>query len=294
MLKTLENQLINKVLLVGSGAVSHYLSAFLQHELDVTVVGNWIEGLKGLGVGVTVGSGTKTNVYKGVKTTLPKDLQGHYDLVIWLCKIYQNEDYAPLLNQIEFDHLLCLQNGIHQEDLFLKYVLPEKLSFGVVNQGVKLENPGKVEDTGKGGFIFDNKSLFELWLKVGLNAHIVDDITKYRIKKLGVNLMINGIATYLKGKNGVLLTAQGQQILREFSKEVWPYFESRGAFENLADFASEVTRVAQITKENTCSTLSDVLRNSPNEYKDFASPINEEVQSNWLLKIQSSINPEKA
>jgi len=148
--------LVDRLVIVGSGALATFYAYEWSLEFDISVLGSWKESIS-----IINSSFQKESSRKLIATSNWGNIK-EPDLVVWLTKTYKNKDTLKKYVQLNWKcPILILQNGIGQEVLFYDILgLNQNILRGVTTQGVKLIGPGNVLNTGYGDVIVEENTLF--------------------------------------------------------------------------------------------------------------------------------------
>ena len=135
--------MINKILIVGTGALATFYSIKLSKKFDVTLLGTWSDGITAINKGAILED--HNSLIKG-KVKALKDWSSvvEADVTIWLTKSYKNIDLLTKYKALGLmNPILILQNGIGQSEIF-KDILGDDVALfeGVTSQAAKLKRPG--------------------------------------------------------------------------------------------------------------------------------------------------------
>ncbi len=252
--------------LLGTGAMACLLGARLAAVAEVSLVGQWAEGLAAIrqhGVLVDDPSGTRAVRVGAVGATEPTPPA---DLVLVLVKAWQ----TPYAAQQVATRLgprgiaLTLQNGLGNLEQ-----LGPRAHLGVTTMGATLLGPGHVRPGGDGPtHIAGPAWLADLWLRAGLEAHMVgiDQVEGLLWGKLAVNCGINALTALLRVPNGTLLERPDAALLMDAAaRECAAVARARAITLPYADAAAQARAVAAATAPNHSSMFQDILRGAPTE-----------------------------
>jgi 2-dehydropantoate 2-reductase len=153
------------ILIVGTGALACLFAArFASVGLPAFMLGNWPEGVRVLretGVHLIETDGCES-AYP-VQVIDSNDGCRQFSNVLVLVKSWQTERTAKQLVQclLPNSHVLIMQNGLGNREVFASYFGDENVFTGVTTIGAALLGPGRVQAGGIGAIsLIDN--LFEL------------------------------------------------------------------------------------------------------------------------------------
>ena len=279
--------MINKILIVGTGALATFYSIKLSKKFDVTLLGTWSDGIEAINKGVILED--RDSLIKGSVKAL-KDWSSvvEADITIWLTKSYKNTDLLTRYKALGLmNPILILQNGIGQSTIF-KDILGDEVALfeGVTSQAAKLKRPGYVVNNGNGNLLISPNPLLELiFSESDIQFVVVKDIQKEKLNKLAINAVLNPVTALFKVSNGEALNGEAKQNILQLINIVFPFFKRRGIFKSEESFFYAVEKIAKQTSRNMNSMLMDVLSNRPTEIEQILYPIQKEVKSSVLEEI---------
>ena len=281
--------MINKILIVGTGALATFYSIKLSKKFDVTLLGTWSDGITAINKGAILED--HNSLIKG-KVKALKDWSSvvEADITIWLTKSYKNIDLLTRYKALGLmNPILILQNGIGQSGIF-KDILGDDVALfeGVTSQAAKLKRPGYVVNNGAGDLLISPNPLLELiFSESDIQFVVVKDIQKEKLNKLAINAVLNPVTALFKVSNGEALNGEAKQSILQLINIVFPFFKKRGIFKSEESFFKAVQKIAKQTSENKNSMLMDVLSDRPTEIEQILDPIQKEVKSSFLEGIIS-------
>ena len=279
--------MINKILIVGTGALATFYSIKLSKKFDVTLLGTWSDGIEAINKGAILED--KDSLIKGRVKAL-KDWSSivEADITIWLTKSYKNLDLLTRYKALGLmNPILILQNGIGQSTNF-KDILGDEVVLleGVTSQAAILKHPGYVVNSGNGNLLISPNPLLELvFLRSDIQFLVVKDIQREKLNKLAINAVLNPVTALFKVSNGEALNGEAKQNILQLINIVFPFFKRRGIFKSEESFFYAVEKIAKQTSRNMNSMLMDVLSNRPTEIEQILYPIQKEVKSSVLEEI---------
>ncbi|MEM3585880.1 MAG: 2-dehydropantoate 2-reductase, partial [Candidatus Jordarchaeaceae archaeon] len=141
-----------KVAIVGSGSIGSLFGGYLTESgVDVTLIDkkHIVDTIKKHGLQI---KGVKGEHRIKVKATYNPSEVGVVDLIMIIVKAYDTEqaikDSSPLISKNTW--VMCLQNGLGNEEIAAKIVGKNRIIRGVTTNGAMLEKPGKIIHTGAG------------------------------------------------------------------------------------------------------------------------------------------------
>ena len=291
--KKFDYQMINSVVVVGSGALATFYAAKWGREYEVSVIGTWKESIEAINAGpkIVVGQHLESIIDEGslikVKAFTDWDNAKEPDLVVWLTKTYKNKETLEKYKSYNWScPILILQNGIGQKELFSSILGNNQPLFrGVTSQGAKLIETGVVKNTGDGDVLVEANTLFE-----DFPVFQVDDIEDIVLRKLAINAVLNPIAALFEVKNGEVLKGKALDKMKELIAVCFPFFEKRNIFSSQEDYLYAVTEVAKRTSENINSMLVDKLSGRRTEVNEILGAMYLELQSKVLLNLITQLS----
>jgi len=265
-----------KVVIVGSGAMGSLFGGLLAKSgVDITLVGRKkaVEVIKRDGLSITGVSGDHR--VKVEITHKPSEI-GVADLVMIIVKAYDTEqaviDAKPLIGKNTW--VMCLQNGLGNEETAANVVGKERIIRGVTTNGAILEKPGKVIHTGAGETIIGRcygpntpevENIAQMLTQSGLTTTVTQNITGVVWGKTLVNAGINPFGALTGLRNGELLEVPEIVVsMKELVREGMEVAYRLGV--NLTfDPVEKTFEVARETAENKNSMLQDIERGKRTE-----------------------------
>jgi 2-dehydropantoate 2-reductase len=182
---------------------------------------------------------------------------------------------ARLLHYNKNGLVLTLQNGLGNKEIIAE-ALGDSLRVvqGVTSMGSMLPESGKVLHTGNGptSISFDPnnyrevKDIAEMLIYSGIPCNLIQDVEGMLWGKLLVNAGINPVTALLRVKNGAIVDNETcKELMLKTVHEGANVAKARGVMLPYDDPFQRVLEVANATKENVSSMLSDVLRGAKTE-----------------------------
>lgn len=275
---------IEKVTIIGVGAVGSLFGSRLVGMADLWLLGNWKEQLQAIkedGLRVVSREGEKTVRLRA--TSDPGEIGGGADLVLIAVKSYQTERVAEAARRLVADDgvVLTLQNGLGNYEILARYAGEERTAQGVTSHGATMVGPGVVKHSGEGDtHIAVNKAMD--WINPNLHDRLKEvallfndanirttlemDLKSMQWGKLVINAAINPLTAILRVPNGRLAELEGAiYIMREAANEGANVARASGIALPYDDPLRRVLQVARATAENCSSMLYDVARGAPTE-----------------------------
>jgi 2-dehydropantoate 2-reductase len=273
--------LIDRVVIVGSGALATFYAYEWSQQFHVSVLASWEESICALNLV------DKKKQGRYLKATANWKTIKEPDLTIWITKTYKNKESLTRYSALDWKcPILILQNGIGQEGLFKEYLgFGQKIFRGITTQGAKLTRPGKVLNTGDGQVIVEKDNLFN-GFPVIQSENIENDV----YLKLAVNAVLNPIAAMFNVENKDAIVGEAGKFLRKLVKNCYPYFKKRKIFISEVAYLKHVEFIALKTGTNLNSMLSDKKTKRKTEVLEILGPINNELNNKELEKIIALLN----
>jgi len=276
-----------RLLIVGTGAMACWYAARLAPYADVTLAGQWAEGLAALRLdGVILerdGERTRCAVrVAGYGETLPP-----FRLALVLVKAYQTEAAAAVLARwLEPDGLaVTLQNGLGNLEVLAARLGPERVALGVTTAGATLVAPGIVREGGAGPTSIAphprSAALVRLLRSAGLPADLADDALGLAWGKLAISAAVNPITALLRIPNGGLLEPRARGALEVAGlamMEVVATARAAGIRLSYADAPAELETVLRRTAANRASMLQDIEAERPTEVEAINGAVVREAE----------------
>ncbi len=217
---------------MGAGAVGGYFGALLHRGgLDVTLIarGRHLEAIKAHGLRIKSTQGDLTVPAKAVGD--PK-VVGPVDLILFCVKSYDTESAArqclPIVQ--ESTAILCLQNGVDNEEKIAMVAGGEKVLGGVAYIGAGVSEPGVVVHTAEGRIVFGEmrggvservRRLEQIFRDAGVPAEVSSNIKAILWGKLCWNAAFNALNSLVGGDVRVLVERpETRTLARQVMEEV--------------------------------------------------------------------------
>ena len=221
-----------KIAVMGAGAVGGYFGALLHRGgLDVTLIarGRHLEAIKAHGLRIKSTQGDLTVPAKAVGD--PRAV-GPVDLILFCVKSYDTESAArqclPIVQ--ESTAILCLQNGVDNEEKIAMVAGGEKVLGGVAYIGAGVSEPGVVVHTAEGRIVFGEmrggvservRCLEQIFRDAGFPAEVSSNIQAILWGKLCWNAAFNALNTLVGGDVRVLVERpETRTLARQAMEEV--------------------------------------------------------------------------
>jgi 2-dehydropantoate 2-reductase len=263
-----------RLLILGTGAMACWYAARLAPHVDITLAGQWADGLAALRQdGVTLerdGERTRYAVrVAGYSEELPP-----FRLALVLVKAYQTEAAAAALARwLAVDGLaVTLQNGLGNVEVLAARLGTERVALGVTTAGATLVAPGIAREAGAGPTSIArhqrSAALLHLLRSAGLPADLADDAPGLAWGKLAISAAVNPITALLRIPNGGLLEPRARGALEAAGlvmMEAAATAQAAGIRLPYADPPAELEAVLRRTAANRASMLQDVDGGRPTE-----------------------------
>jgi len=221
-----------KIAVMGAGAVGGYFGALLHRGgLDVTLIarGRHLEAIKAHGLRIKSTQGDLTVPAKAVGD--PRAV-GPVDLILFCVKSYDTESAArqclPIVQ--ESTAILCLQNGVDNEEKIAMVAGGEKVLGGVAYIGAGVSEPGVVVHTAEGRIVFGEmrggvservRRLEQIFRDAGFPVEVSSNIKAILWGKLCWNAAFNALNTLVGGDVRVLVERpETRTLARQVMEEV--------------------------------------------------------------------------
>ena len=208
---------MDKIAVLGSGAMGSLFAARLSSNANVTLFGGWTQQLNAIRKhGLIVSDVLGAQEVCRINTKSYNETVGNFEFILILVKGWQTKKAADIAASILAENGLAitLQNGLGNFDILVRALGVEQIAVGVTSEGAMTINPGHVKHTGVGrtiiGCLNDKKTGFtnnilnclnESGFKTSLNENINREIW---IKAI-INSSINPVTSIFRCKNGYLV-----------------------------------------------------------------------------------------
>lgn len=225
--------MFERIAIMGAGSLGTILGAYLGRAgKDVTLVDPYEAHVKALNeVGATVVG--KADFTAPVKACTPADMDGNYDLFIYMAKQTYNETALPQMvaHCHENTIICCCQNGV-PEMAVAKYWPADKICGAPIGWGATFKGPGVSELTSDEASCTNHLGAYDgkehEWLKevqAVLECMCPTELTNYlmvnRWTKVAINASFSGLSTVIGGTFGdVMDDPIGIQCLAMIINEV--------------------------------------------------------------------------
>ncbi|MEA4896495.1 MAG: 2-dehydropantoate 2-reductase [Oscillospiraceae bacterium] len=204
--------------ILGAGSLGTGMGAMIANAGgDITLIDAYREHVSALNQKGASALGTLNLHNVPVKACLLEQVEGIFDIVIYLGKGPNNDTYLPaILPHISEHSAFCvLQNGL-PDDAVAKYIGWERMIGGFVLWGASLKGPGITEITAKpekiiyeigeySGEITPRLLQVQQLLSQGASCVLSDSVNSVRWTKLMINAPMSGMSAVLGCTYGDLL-----------------------------------------------------------------------------------------
>jgi 2-dehydropantoate 2-reductase len=276
-----------RLLIVGTGAMACWFAAQLAPHADVTLVGQWAEGLAALRQhGVILERDGRRRSFAVEAAGYQEDLPP-YPLALVLVKAYQTEAAAAALARwLAPDGLaVTLQNGLGNLEVLAARLGAERVALGVTTAGATLVGPGIVREGGAGPTAIArhprSSELLQLLQNAGLPAGLADDALGLVWGKLAISAAVNPVTALLRVANGRLLEPWARGALEaagEAMTEAVATAQAAGIRLPYADALFELKAVLRRTAANRASMLQDIESGRPTEVEAINGAVVREAE----------------
>jgi len=253
-----------KIIILGAGAIGSLVGALLSKDNDVLLIGRQehVNEINKNGLEI---SGFINEDFKIKAETKINNIDDN-TLIILTTKAVDNK---KTLNNIKIKKnmvILCLQNGLGNEEL-IKKIVDCKVVRGLTTIACNFVEPSKVECSNIGGTYLEDSEVSEnicnIFNRCGLKTEISKNIKQEIWKKLFINCAINPLTVIFKVKNGDLLRVQ--DLINPIVKELVIVSEKEGFKFNKEETFKTVIDVIENSSENISSMLQDILKGRKTE-----------------------------
>ena len=141
----------------------------------------------------------------------------------------------------------------------------------VVYCGAELTAPGRIRHTNAGTLIVPSgrsvsERLAELFAGSGARIKLSDDYVTEAWRKLGINVLANGITALTRQTMGVLRRPEVAQLAERLLDECWTVARAVGASLSTDDVARVMDGVARMPVEGATSMYYDRMAGRPTEH----------------------------
>jgi 2-dehydropantoate 2-reductase len=259
---------LEKVIVLGAGAIGSYYGALLSKKSDVLLIGRrpHIEAINSEGL---VLSGDVEETFK-VKATEEVEEVPSGSLILLTTKAYDSEEaISPLKGRLGSDVVIVvLQNGLGNEEIVKSIVGGEaEVVRGLATSGVEFTEPGKifvrlVGETvlGEGG---TGRRIAKLFNECGLKTRLSEDMPFEVWSKLTMNCVINPLSAILRVPDKEIAADSLRGLRRRIVEECVAVGKARGVELDMS-ILENLERVIP-TYENFSSMCQDIMKGKRTE-----------------------------
>ncbi len=261
---------------MGSGAMGSLFGGFLAESgVDLILIDkkSTVNVIRKHGLEIT---GISGDHHIKVKATEKPSEVGLVDLVLIIVKAYDTEraiiDARPLIGENTW--VMCLQNGLGNEEIAARIIGKEKIIRGTTTNGAILEKPGKITHTGAGETIIGRcygpntsevDKIARMITESGLATSVAQNIYGVVWEKALVNAGINPFGALTGLRNGALLDIPEIVVsMKELVMEGMNVAYKLGVH-ILSDPVEKTFEVARETAQNKNSMLQDIEKGKRTE-----------------------------
>ncbi len=183
---------------------------------------------------------------------------------------------------VQIKQILCLQNGLGQQQKLAKQVTQIPVWAGITTEGAYRISKQYTHYAGVGQTLiglFANSSLADT-TAIPKPLLLAENIELIMLNKLAVNAVINPLTAYFKCTNGELLSNQYKGAFVKLCYEIQTLYQALN-LPAIEPFIQRVAHIAKQTAHNRSSSLQDVLAGQTTELAYI---------SGYLLKLAADIN----
>ncbi|GAE27183.1 2-dehydropantoate 2-reductase [Halalkalibacter wakoensis JCM 9140] len=171
-------------------------------------------------------------------------------------------------------YLLSLQNGVINEEILSEMFGREWILSGVAYVTARVEEPGKVEQSGKHMFIIGNLTsvqkemtdqVIRLFQEAGIQSKYSSEITKKKWEKSLWNVTFNPLSVVSSASVGEILDDQKLRRTAELVLKEIVEVAKHHKIEITKEMESRVFKNAESAKHHTTSMLQDYKNKKPME-----------------------------
>lgn len=214
---------LNKIFILGAGAIGNVIGALLSKKNDVTLIGNkaHVEAIRSKGL--LVSSNVSETFRLGADTQIREMPQG--TLIFLTTKAYDSEKAVEGISGLlrEDTVILVLQNGLENEDIVKCAVgYKAKVLRGITSMATEFFRPGEVKYwAGETAIEHDGvaEEIVAMMNNCGLMARVSKNINNETWSKVVLNSVINPLTAIFRVRNCEIsaqsLAEVRHQIIRE-------------------------------------------------------------------------------
>jgi 2-dehydropantoate 2-reductase len=207
--------------------------------------------------------------------THPSELDG-IDPVDWVLvgvKAHQTQDAAPWFDRLcgPSTSVVVMQNGVEGEERLRPYAHGADVVAAVVYCGAELTAPGRIRHTNAGTLIVPagravSERLAGLFAGSGARIKLSDDYVTEAWRKLGINVLANGITALTRQPMGVLRRPEVARLAERLLDECWTVARAVGASLSTDDVTQVMEGVARMPVDGATSMYYDRMAGRPTEH----------------------------
>ncbi len=267
-----------KFIIFGAGAIGSLFGALLSVKNDVLLIGRreHMDAIEREGLKIE-------GITEGIFHPKTKWDGSRYDVVILTTKAYDTRKaLEEIVNKFGRLPVLSLQNGLKNEEIIAEIVGEEYAIGGITSHGATFLQEGKILHAGKGETVIGElngriteriKEIGEAFNACGIDTKISNKIKEEIWKKAVVNVVINGLTTLLRCKNGELLKSRyAEEMMKKICMECVEIARTEGIEIN-EKIIDKTKEVAKNTAENISSMLQDIMRGKKTEVEEINGEI---------------------
>jgi len=285
----------NDVLVIGSGGMACLVgTALSSFGKSVTLCTRWTDQIQNIrqknGLVRTNPDGTES--FFSVEAS--ESVEGEFSSCFVGVKSYDTSRAMDLIRKTikPGGVVFSMQNGLEAAEK-LKDLENEgfKLVLGCTTAGANVVTPGTVYWNGEGvtqlgGNAQASEELKNILNEAGLPSETTNNLEKTMWTKVGVNAVVNSLATLQNKPNGVLLEDRFAPSIRHILEEVVEAASKKGVEVDLEELIKRTEDTISNTRDNVNSMLIDFRRNAPTEVSainGYISRTSEKAKLNRLL-----------
>ncbi|MCO6449167.1 MAG: ketopantoate reductase family protein [Caldilineales bacterium] len=198
-----------RVMILGSGAIGCFLTARLAaagHDLTLAARESTRRAIESTGL-VLQDQAENLRVYPRVVDGTEAGIAqaGGHDLVIVAVKAYDTESAGALLTKVNAPAVLCVQNGVGNEETLVAHLPDHRVIAGTLTTPVEVIAPGHVRvarpsyrfDIAPGPTGGDVTSIVDVFAQAGFQTRTWQDYRALKWSKLLMNILANAQAAIL-------------------------------------------------------------------------------------------------
>ena len=277
---------MKRVLIVGTGALATLFAARLADSgCKVCMFGEWVEAVAKInGSGIVLHEDKNSLIQiRGVAAVIKLPVEHPFDVVLFLCKTYQNKARLATLTpwfmrcKQQPPLVLTLQNGIGNAEQLSAGTGFDVLA-GTTTMAAKLIGPANVLLTGHGSIQLPesplSNDLADLFRMAGFVVELSGSQTSLLWRKLLVNAVVNPITAIHRIPNGdIAKRSDLLPMVEGVVNEVVAICNAIQVDLNQNNPLAYVLDICRLTANNHSSMLTDVERGKPTEIEAITGEI---------------------